>query len=926
MDVTSAQPAPCCVVCKLKAQFSCVCKVQTYCGPACQLVDWQIGGHCQTCPGPTIVSHRFGRENRGFQVKAEAVSAVLDDPRTTETTAATHNASDGPTADHFTCRMPGCGRSFPKSSSLKRHHTITHTLRDGVLPIDKTLSKHTSFGQARHARAPRVHTASTRRASTSQSLTRRSRRGAACPVDEAPEFTCSFGGCSRSFPKRSSLLKHAHHHAPPATGQKAVRAKAAAFTCTSVGCEKSFANHPSLLKHAAVHKKSSKPNFVCPVEGCHRPFLYRSQLLQHTTFHQTQANGGGFTCPTDGCDRTVPYESSLRQHACSLAKQKPERGTAPPPFNTSNGIAVTETTVTSGPIANGNHKEARDGAGVLGPRAARGQAVAEGFISPTNGTDTPVISTNPSDGAVGSQRKVVIGMGFAPIPTGAIWPKVLIGGPGITNGCRVANAFGPTVADSSTVAGAFKPAVTTSSNIVPGHPPPIPQTVLDHTSESNRRPERSRVVSDTPLSIVHEAMSAAAATTANCSLTHDQRTVVDPADSVLEIGCTEVLSNADAGSITSGARLGGTPTGLGRARACFTQDATQRDSRLDENPTHALKRRGPSDRRKATKKCRVSPRARNTDQPPDCSAAVEGLEMSPAAAGAKELGQHPTQTATHRLRRSKRSKRWSVCVFRGAKAEAVGGKPTTLPHAKDQGTETANATASTTTRNRSTRTPQEPKSDNTRPLRRHTGQKLMYRCDARGCGRQYTTPGSLNRHVDAVHVLERAKGMRESAGTETSHRLATVQAIYTCFIRGCVRQYTTHWSLHRHVDTVHRVKRAKESAGCTSGQITYKCRFKGCEKQYTARSTLNRHVDTMHKRYLCTINNCGQRYTSSPSRSKHQTDVHGYTNGCSAVSLLADKAELTAGPYICKMEQCGLKYARKHSLIWHYKQKHGILT
>lgn len=126
----------------------------------------------------------------------------------------------------YACDFPNCGKSFTRSSHLKRH-SFSHT---GEKPFKCTHAGCESAFATAH------------------------RLESHLKLHETPKpYICSWDGCDAAFSKHNQLKRHTCIH----TGEKP-------YPCTIEGCNSSFAFPSALRKHiATVHESTLLCFFHC---------------------------------------------------------------------------------------------------------------------------------------------------------------------------------------------------------------------------------------------------------------------------------------------------------------------------------------------------------------------------------------------------------------------------------------------------------------------------------------------------------------------------------------------------------------------------------------------------------------------------------------------------------------------------------------
>ena len=177
-----------------------------------------------------------------------------------------------------------------------------------------------------------------------------------------------------------------------------------------------------------------------------------------------------------------------------------------------------------------------------------------------------------------------------------------------------------------------------------------------------------------------------------------------------------------------------------------------------------------------------------------------------------------------------------------------------------------------------------------------------YKCHI--CNRNYTSNGSLNRHINAKHKDRN-----------------TIKPNYSCII--CDSCYTTLSSLNRHLNDKHKNRHIDKS--------NYKCSI--CNNNYVSPRGLNRHMNIKHKnsidkKFNHKCNNCGNMYTSLIGLNIHLKAKHNISSKSSnqskkdmpTIEVLKFKNDI----YRCT--KCDNEFIYKTGLDNHMIWVHGPAT
>ncbi|KAL8281034.1 hypothetical protein RQP46_006713 [Phenoliferia psychrophenolica] len=96
------------------------------------------------------------------------------------------------------------------------------------------------------------------------------RRTSGGTVDAPRPFSCDYPSCTKSFARRSDLVRHARIHTNESTGERP-------HSCEI--CQRSFSDSSSLARHRRVH--TGKRPYGCQVPNCGKTFCRKTTLTKH---------------------------------------------------------------------------------------------------------------------------------------------------------------------------------------------------------------------------------------------------------------------------------------------------------------------------------------------------------------------------------------------------------------------------------------------------------------------------------------------------------------------------------------------------------------------------------------------------------------------------------------------------------------------
>jgi hypothetical protein len=215
-----------------------------------------------------------------------------------------------------------------------------------------------------------------------------------------------------------------------------------------------------------------------------------------------------------------------------------------------------------------------------------------------------------------------------------------------------------------------------------------------------------------------------------------------------------------------------------------------------------------------------------------------------------------------------------------------------------------------------------------RPLRTKVGAEKRPRCDWEGCGKVFSTKGSLNRH-NRTHTGEKPYrcdecGFASAFNLATHKRTHTGEKPHRCDFEGCVKAFTDSGNLTKHQLT-------------HTGEKPHRCDFEGCGKAFTESGNLVTHqrTHTGEKPHKCDVDGCDYASTQSSNLATHKRTHTGENphecgvDGCGKVfrtssALITHKRTHTGEkPHQCDFEGCRYVCTQESHLVTHKRTHTG---
>lgn len=190
-----------------------------------------------------------------------------------ESTVSRKRPAVGATPRPFVCKVPGCGKSFPKAFKLDRH-SRTHDKQRPFPCLWPDCGK----------------------AFTRQDHLRRHQKSHTGERDKR----CSIPGCQAAFISNQKLRRHILAHENGGKG----------FSCPEPGCSDRFRKSSQLKRHIREHR--GLPPYQCPEDGCAEAFGSARELRRHCNMVHRPAR---YVCDAPDCGERFTRFVEMRRHA-----------------------------------------------------------------------------------------------------------------------------------------------------------------------------------------------------------------------------------------------------------------------------------------------------------------------------------------------------------------------------------------------------------------------------------------------------------------------------------------------------------------------------------------------------------------------------------------------------------------------------------